>query len=137
MWSLATEVAFYFVLPLLMLSRSAAGGWHRAASVRRAGGAVGDQRVVAAGRFRRGFRADNGHVNEWLPAYLTGSRRHRAGAGASSFTSTAGLLTRACVRLAGGEPGRLLVIALGLLLVAGTSVAGPTTARARDARPRR
>jgi peptidoglycan/LPS O-acetylase OafA/YrhL len=66
----------------------------------------------------------SGHVNEWLPAFLIW---FAAGIGLALLQVTPehpGLLSRA-VRDLATSPGVCWTIALGLLLVAGTSVAGP------------
>jgi peptidoglycan/LPS O-acetylase OafA/YrhL len=129
MWSLATEVAFYCALPLLMLA--AIGRRRRLVPARVVVvlllmsltsllwlGTV-SQRVPGAGD-----RA----VNEWLPAFLGWFAVGIGLALAHELHSTAtapAWVSRAIERLA-AAPGTCWAIALGLLLVATTPVAGPT-----------
>jgi peptidoglycan/LPS O-acetylase OafA/YrhL len=129
MWSLATEVAFYCALPLLMLA--ALGRRRRLVPARVMAVlllmcltsllwlATVSQRVPGAGD-----RA----VNEWLPAFLGWFAVGIGLALAHELHSTAtapAWLSSAIERLA-ATPGTCWTIALGLLLVATTPVAGPT-----------
>ncbi len=127
MWSLAVEVHFYLVLPLLMLL---ATGRRRGLDVRRTVALLVAMTLVSvwwhldgAARVGTGRGIDSA---QWLPAYLDWFAvgiglalaqvllvRGRAGRGI-------GLL----VRLA-AQPGVCWAAAAGLLLVASTPVAGP------------
>ena len=123
-WSLTTEIAFYVLLPLLVLVATGRG--------RR----LGHGRMVA---FLLTLVAVNvvwllwlsaripshpPRVNEWLPAYLTW---FAAGIGLS-YVEIAGRGTRVHRWLSAlaASPGSCWLLALGLLLVATTPVAGPT-----------
>ena len=128
MWSLATELAFYAVLPLLMLI----GIGRRALSPRRM--SVLLVSMLAMSIIWLGFLssrvpgATDRAVNEWLPAFLswfavgiglallhrlhdTGEAPHR--------------LSHAIERVA-AAPGTCWAAALGIMLIAATPVAGPT-----------
>ena len=129
MWSLATEVAFYCALPLLMLA------------------AIGRRRRLVPARVvvlllmmtvtslvwlgtvsQRVPGASNRAVNEWLPAFLGWFAVGIGLALAYELHSTAtapAWVSRAIDRL-GATPGTCWAIALGLLLIATTPVAGPT-----------
>lgn len=129
-WSLATEIAFYVALPLLMLL--ALGRRPRRVLGLRVGLVLALMVVVnlvwlgdVSGRIDEAGR----HVNEWLPAYLTW---FAAGIGLAWVqvcgARATGLLRRVHDGLRGlaAMPGTCWVAAVGLLLVAGTPVAGPT-----------
>jgi peptidoglycan/LPS O-acetylase OafA/YrhL len=129
MWSLATEVAFYCALPLLMLA--ALGRRRRLVPARVVVvllmmcltsllwlGTV-SQRVPGA--------ADRA-VNEWLPAFLGW---FAIGIGLALVhqlhsTGTAPPWLASAIERLAATPGTCWTIALGLLLVATTPVAGPT-----------
>jgi peptidoglycan/LPS O-acetylase OafA/YrhL len=127
MWSLATEVMFYLVLPLLM--RFAIGS---RLSPRRFVLLLTVMVLVniawLAGLSSRVPRASELPVNEWLPAFLTWfavgmglSLAHElvvAGRAHTWLLRTVDVASRA--------PGTLWVIAGGLLLVSATPLAGPT-----------
>jgi peptidoglycan/LPS O-acetylase OafA/YrhL len=123
-WSLATEVAFYLVLPLLMLL---AVGRGRLRSRRVLVVLAGMVALNVAWLLDLSGRVpgNNPHVNEWLPAYLTW---FGVGIGLAMVQLTPeqpGRVRRAVRELA-ASPGSCWTVAFGLLLVAGTSVAGPT-----------
>lgn len=126
MWSLAAEVAFYALLPLLMLWAVS----RRGLSATRVGGLLGVMIacslvwhlwVIAA--LREGVA---GAPGIWLPAYLSwfaagialAYLHVRVEAGDRSR------LTRSVIGLA-SMPGVCWTIVLGLVLVASTSIAGP------------
>lgn len=122
-WSLATELAFYVVLPALMLA-AVAGSRLRPSRVGALLALMAVGNVVwllwLSGRVPVG----GGHVNEWLPAYLTW---FAAGIGLATLQvapERGGRLPR-LVRELAVSPGVCWTVALGLMLVAGTSVAGP------------
>jgi peptidoglycan/LPS O-acetylase OafA/YrhL len=122
-WSLATEVAFYVALPLIML---VAVGRHRL-STRRVGAVLLVLVAVNVWWLLGGsamMPVDNGHVNEWLPAYLTWFSSGIALALMQVTPEHPGRV-RKLVRELAASPGVCWSVALGLLLVAGTSVAGP------------
>jgi peptidoglycan/LPS O-acetylase OafA/YrhL len=123
-WSLATEVAFYLVLPLLMLAAVGRRGRLRLPRVAAVLGAMVVGNVVWLLWASAEVPVGSGHVNEWLPAYLTW---FAAGIGLATLQVTPehpGRLQR-WVRDLAASPGSCWVVALGLMLVAGTSVAGP------------
>ena len=127
MWSLATEVAVYLLLPLLMLFVLPRRGPARSARVALlAGGMVAASvlwATVGAERLPTDVMAE-----QWLPAYTSWFAvgivlahlqvRHSAGA-----TSRR---TDAAIRTLTSSPGALWALAAGLLLVAATPLAGPT-----------
>lgn len=123
-WSLATEVAFYIALPAIMWLAVGKRGHLRTQRVALAllGMALVNVFWLLA---EPAWVLDNSHVNEWLPAYLTW---FAAGIGLALVDVSLGrhARVRAVVDALAGTPGSCWVIALGLLLIAGTSVAGPT-----------
>ncbi len=128
MWSLAVEVSFYLVLPLLMLV------------------ILGRRRTVRSGRVLGVLVAmvaitcwwqlsaagalsphTDGSPLQWLPAYLSW---FAAGIGLAWVqvrleSGEAGRLTRGVAAVA-AMPGTCFVMVAGLMLVAATPVAGPT-----------
>ena len=123
-WSLATEVAFYLMLPVLM----AIAVGRRRLVPRRVGALLGVLAVVNVVWLLGGsarFPVENGHVNEWLPAYLTWFCVGIVLAMVQVVPEHDGRVPRVVRQLA-ASPGACWVIVLGLMLVAGTSVAGPT-----------
>lgn len=123
-WSLATELAFYAVLPLLMVL---AVGRGRLRALRVAG------LLALLAAINVGWLLDlsarvpvgSGHVNEWLPAFATW---FAAGIGLAMLQvapEQSGRWGRWARGLA-SSPGSCWTVALGLMLIAGTSVAGPT-----------
>lgn len=122
-WSLATEVAFYLALPLIMLV-AVGRSRLRPARVWAVLGVLAVGNVVWLLWASAEVPIGSGHVNEWLPAFLIW---FAAGIGLALLQVTPehpGRLSRAVRELA-ASPGVCWTIALGLLLVAGTSVAGP------------
>lgn len=123
-WSLATEVAFYLALPLLMLL-AVGRGRLRSGRVLVVLGVLAVVNVVwlldASGR----VPVDTSQVNEWLPAYLIWFGVGIALAMVQLTPEHPGRVRRAVRELA-ASPGSCWTVALGLLLVAGTSIAGPT-----------
>lgn len=123
-WSLATEIAFYLVLPLIMAVMLG----RRRPSAARVGAVLAAMAAVNAWWLldlsgRLGLAGVP--VNEWLPAYLSWF-----GAGillAYLETSIAGCTDRAqrALRRAAASPGSCWAIAAGLLLIASTPIAGP------------
>ena len=127
MWSLATEVAFYVVLPVLMLlvvprrrpARNAAVGALVVAMVALTLLWV----TVLAPRMPEGMM-----VAQWLPAYTSWFAvgialahlqvRHAAG--------VTGVRTERWLAVVTSSPGALWALAGGLLLVSATPLAGPT-----------
>lgn len=126
MWSLATEVAFYAVLPLLMLL--GVGRRLRGPRLLTLLGAMATVSVlwflVLSGQLPHPGRLP---VTEWLPGFLgwfgvgialaTAHVLHRDG-------RLPGRLSAALFALA-RQPGACCVLVLGLMLVASTGVAGP------------
>jgi peptidoglycan/LPS O-acetylase OafA/YrhL len=123
-WSLATEVAFYLVLPLLMFLAVGRDRLRLSRVLGVLGGLVIVNVIWLMGGSGR-IPVDTGHVNEWLPAYLTWFSIGIALATMQLTPEHPGRIRRA-VREMAASPGSCWVVALGLLLVAGTSVAGPT-----------
>ncbi|MFC6285665.1 acyltransferase family protein [Nocardioides sp. GCM10027113] len=122
-WSLATEVAFYVVLPLLMLA-VVAGRRLPAWRILTLLVAMVVLNVAWLLWLSAEVPVGGGHVNEWLPAFLTW---FGAGIGLATLQvapERGGRVPR-LVRELAVSPGVCWTIALGLLLVAGTSVAGP------------
>jgi peptidoglycan/LPS O-acetylase OafA/YrhL len=122
-WSLATEVAFYVVLPLVMLAAVGRGRLRpgRVAVVLLV--LVGVNVVWLLGGSAR-VPVDNGHVNEWLPAYLTWFSAGIALA-LVQVTPDRQSRVRRLLRDLAASPGVCWTLVVGLMLVAGTSVAGP------------
>ncbi|MET0523480.1 MAG: acyltransferase [Nocardioides sp.] len=134
MWSLATEVAFYVVLPLLMwLVLSRRRGWQRArphlVPVLVSMLVVNVGWIIAAGT----VLDDSGVlVAVWLPAYLTwfgvgivlaaAAVHLEAGDGAAGSDRVAQAL-----RQMGRSPGTCWVTALALFAIASTPIAGPAS----------
>ncbi len=129
MWSLAVEVAFYIVLPGLMLA--AIGKRHGLRPVRVVGVLV--ILVVLGCCWHLGLSAEVGAVTSgapmlWLPAFLTWFAVGIALALAhvvSQVRLTAGRAVR-LLSVLGSMPGAIWVIAGGLMLVVATPVGGPT-----------
>ncbi|WP_181641958.1 acyltransferase family protein, partial [Nocardioides massiliensis] len=128
MWSLATEVAFYAVLPLIMLvmvPRGRPAGVARTCLVLLAMVALSVLWAVGVEDLVPG--ASGRAVGQWLPAYLSW---FAVGIGLAvlEVRRGAGVLTpRVAQRLEAlaARPGACWVVVLGLLLVASTPVAGP------------
>lgn len=124
-WSLDTELAFYAVLPLIMLL--ALGRRGRFALGRVLGVLV---TLVAVNVVWLLVLADEvdpgtGQPREWLPAFLTW---FAAGIAVSVVELAPDRLPRTArvLRSLAASPGSCWAAALGLFLVAGTSLAGPT-----------
>ena len=127
MWSLATEVAFYVLLPLLMLLALPRREPAKPGRVALLAGAM-----VATSILWVTIGADSlprdAMVAQWLPAYTSwfavgivlAHLQVRQAAGVTSRR------TNATIRTLTSSPGALWVLALGLLLVAATPLAGPT-----------
>jgi peptidoglycan/LPS O-acetylase OafA/YrhL len=125
MWSLAVEVAFYVVLPLLMLL---ALGRRRVLRPTRVLLVLGTLCAVAVWWHLDGAgRIDQGRPLEWLPAYLVW---FAAGIllALVEVLHRRGLLSRSGHRLValGRQPGSCWALAAGLALVAATPLAGPS-----------
>lgn len=129
MWSLATEVAFYVMLPLLM---TVAVGRRRRLSVPRMLiflAACGVLSVLWLGELSgRLPRADDRAVNQWLPAFMLW---FALGIGLALLHDryTIGLLPSGLHRLVSrfaATPGAFWTAAAGLILIAATPLAGPT-----------
>lgn len=128
MWSLAVEACFYLVLPLLMLI--ALGRSHHLVPLRVLA-LVGAMMAVSLWWILQGSMVaggwSSGQPAQWLPAYLGWfgigiflalvDVLHRRGGFAR--------LTRAVAALA-QQPGACWAMALGLLLIASTPIAGPS-----------
>lgn len=126
MWSLAVEVAFYLLLPLLMLV--AVG---RRLRVGRLGAVLVVMVAVSCwwhldGAARLG-NATTGNQLQWLPAYLSWFALGIALAAVHEL-QVRGLHVRltAPVVALGRQPGACWALALGLLLVSATPLAGPS-----------
>jgi peptidoglycan/LPS O-acetylase OafA/YrhL len=125
-WSLNTEAAFYIVLPLLMVL--ALGRRGRTFSLRRIflvlAGMVAFNVAWLLGLADQ-VDLGTGQPREWLPAYLTwfaiGIWLSVVELSPESLPRTARAL-----RAMAASPGSCWAAALGIFLVAGTSVAGPT-----------
>ncbi len=134
MWSLATEVAFYLVLPLLML---VATGRQRVLSTRRVSlllmGMVATSFVWLTWLIEH--LPEDRAVAQWLPAYLSWFAvglglaflqvRHATGDLSARTTRT--------LQLMASSPGVCWALAGGLLLVASTPLGGPTVLTAAEA----
>ncbi|WP_169741815.1 acyltransferase family protein [Nocardioides aequoreus] len=130
MWSLAVEVTFYLVLPLLMVAVVGRPGRPRLGRVRLAGvlaamvvlGAV--WHVVAVPRLEG---VVGGQPAQWLPGYLSWFAVG-IGIAAASVRHDHGSTSRTVSTLVtlGRQPGACWVAALGLLLLTATPLAGPT-----------
>lgn len=126
MWSLAVEVTFYLVLPLLMLI-----GVGRRFSVARLAALLVTMVAIACwwhldGAARVG-PVTTGNTLQWLPAYLSW---FAVGIGLAAVhelgvRGRAPRLT-APVRALGRQPGACWTLAGGLLLLAATPLAGPS-----------
>lgn len=129
MWSLATEVAFYIVLPLLMLvmlGRSPRLTRWRTSVVLLAMFVISVTWLGALGAHVPG--AADRPVNEWLPAFLSWFAVGIGLAVLQLRVETVGLRGRAARvhRMMASSPGVCWLLALSLLLVASTNLAGPT-----------
>lgn len=128
MWSLATEVAFYVALPLLMLIGV---GRRRLSPVRLVLLLVAMAATSVAWLGWLAYDvpgADHRAVNEWLPAFLGW---FAVGIGMALLhrlyeSGTAPALATRLVDRVSSSPGSLWTAAGGLMLVAATPVAGPT-----------
>lgn len=126
MWSLAVEVSFYLVLPLLMLLALGRGGFRAG----RLGLVLGAMVAVTCwwhldGAARAGSLT--GNPLQWLPAYLAWFALG-IGLAAVHELHTRGRhprLTAPLVAL-GRQPGVCWALAAGLLLVSATPLAGPS-----------
>jgi peptidoglycan/LPS O-acetylase OafA/YrhL len=128
MWSLATEVAFYVVLPLLMLV-GVGRRQLRPARLLALLAAMVATSVLWLGKLAYEVPgAEHRAVNEWLPAFLGWfavgiglallHRLHESG--------TAPAVVSRVVDRISSSPGSCWTAAGGLMLVAATPVAGPT-----------
>ena len=131
MWSLATEVAFYLVLPLLMLVAIGRRRGHRLPVGRMLTVLVLMvlTSVVWLGHLSQQVPgADERAVNEWLLAFLCWFAVG-IGLALAHVLHSAGtaprMVSRTIDRLA-STPGTCWAMVLGLLLVAATPIAGPT-----------
>jgi peptidoglycan/LPS O-acetylase OafA/YrhL len=123
MWSLAVEVAFYIVLPLLMFVLV---GRHSLSPRRVVGGLLMLCAVSVGWHLAWAGHVGQGQPLEWLPAFLTWFAGgiflahvdvlHRRGRRTR--------MTDALVALA-RQPGSCWVVVAGLMLVAATPLAGP------------
>ncbi|MDN4163122.1 acyltransferase family protein [Nocardioides abyssi] len=126
MWSLAVEVCFYLLLPLLML---AATGRGRRLSTPRVVAVLAAMSAVTVWWHLHGADwADTwtgGATGQWLPGYLTW---FAAGIGLAlvHVLATRGGVTAARLLAPGRQAGACWALAGGLLLVAATPLAGPT-----------
>lgn len=125
-WSLATELSFYLVLPLLMWALIGRGGG--VSSRRVALGLVVMLAISLAWlQFSRDLPFTTVHANYWLPAYLGWF-----GAGIAlawlydAPLGRRGRRLRERLRALAQQPGACWAMALGLLLIASTPLAGPT-----------
>lgn len=128
MWSLAVEVSFYLVLPLLML---AAVGRQKLLDPRRVTAVVVLLAAVSAWWILAGVprvgAATHAQPGQWLPAYL-------GWFGIGIFLALVELLARrdrwtpvtSRVIALAHQPGACWAIVAGLLLVAATPIAGPS-----------
>lgn len=128
MWSLATEVAFYVVLPLLMLLGLGRRTFRPGRLLLLLVVMMGASIAWIAHLAYEVPGADHRAVNEWLPAFLGW---FAVGIGLALLHAVH--TSRACparvsrsVERAASSPGSLWTAAAGLLLVAATPVAGPT-----------
>lgn len=125
-WSLAVEVTFYLVLPLLMLA-----GVGRRFRVRRLAAVLFAMVAVTCwwhldGAARFG-RVTTGNPLQWLPSYLSWFAIGIALAAVHELRvrGLAARLTAPVVAL-GRQPGACWTLAAGLLLLAATPLAGPS-----------
>lgn len=127
MWSLAVEVAFYVLLPLLMLPVVRGRRLHAGAVYVLLGAFVVVSLWWHLDGIERTAAASAGNPAQWLPGYLTwfGVGILFALAHVSWQQGTRGWLTRPLVAAA-RQPGSCWAMALGLLLVAATPIAGPS-----------
>jgi peptidoglycan/LPS O-acetylase OafA/YrhL len=128
MWSLAVEVTFYLLLPLLMLAAVGHGRRLRAGRV----GAVLASLAVLAVAWQGGLadvvgRSVSGAPREWLPGYLLWFAIGIALA-LVHVQRSAGEQHRwhRTLVVLGGLPGSCWALAGGLLLLAATPLAGPS-----------
>jgi peptidoglycan/LPS O-acetylase OafA/YrhL len=129
MWSLAVEVAFYALLPLLMLVALGRRGPLRPVRVTALLGAMVALSVwwhldlaAAVGEHTAGSPA------QWLPAYLSWFAVGLGLALVHVLDQTRDRAPRVCRALdqLAGSPGVCWTAVLGLMLVASTPIAGPT-----------
>lgn len=130
MWSLATEVSFYLVLPAIMVL--ATGRARRRPTSRRVLGVVGAMVVLNVVwtltlQERVQESLDTGVPGNWLPSYLmwfgagialAWAHLHHQSGRTSAWTASLAALGRA--------PGVCWTLALGLLVVVATPLGGPT-----------
>nr|WP_232523754.1 acyltransferase [Nocardioides sp. MAH-18] len=134
MWSLATEVAFYVTLPVLMwlvLSRRTHGGHGRS----RLGVVLVAMLVVNIGWLAlapTALAGTSAMVSVWLPGYLTwfgvgllvaGAAAHLEAGGDAAESARISVL----LREVGRSPGACWVAALALFAIAATPLAGPSS----------
>lgn len=130
MWSLSVEVAFYLVLPLLMVLVVGRPGRPRLSRRRLVGVLAGMVLLGALWHVTVVPRLDGvvtGQPAQWLPGYLSWFAVGIAIA-AASVRYDAGSPSRTVSTLValGRQPGACWVAALGLLLLTATPLAGPT-----------
>lgn len=127
MWSLATEVAFYVVLPLLMLLLIPRRGPARPAGTAVLVVMMTVLSVLWVTALAEHLPTDT-LAGQWLPAYTSwfavgiglAHLQVRHAAGVSSMR------TRTILAFVSSSPGALWAVAGGLVLVAATPLAGPT-----------
>jgi peptidoglycan/LPS O-acetylase OafA/YrhL len=131
MWSLATEVSFYVVLPFLMLFATGRSG-PRPPSSRRVLGVVGGMVVINVLwtlEVQQRVQDDltTGVPGNWLPSYLMwfGAGIGLAWAHLLHQNGRTSAIVNSLVAL-GRAPGVCWTLALGLLVVAATPLGGPT-----------
>jgi peptidoglycan/LPS O-acetylase OafA/YrhL len=124
-WSLDTEVAFYAVLPLLMLLAVGRRGRFSLRRVLLVLAAMAAANVVWVLGLANRVNVSTGQPHEWLPSYLLW---FAIGIGLSVVELAPSALPRTARALStlASSPGSCWAAALGVFLVAGTSVAGPT-----------
>lgn len=127
MWSLAIEVAFYIVLPLLMLPVVRGRRLHAGAVYGLLAAIVVITLWWQLDGIERLAAVSPGNPAQWLPGYLLwfGVGILFAFAHVSWQLGTRAWLTRPLVAAA-RQPGSCWAMALGLLLVAATPIAGPS-----------
>lgn len=130
MWSLAVEVTFYLVLPLLMVLLVGRPGRPRLGRGRLVGVLVGMVVLGALWHSSVVPRLEGtvaGQPTQWLPGYLSWFAVG-IGIAAASVQHDHGSTSRTVSALValGRQPGACWVAALGLLLLTATPLAGPT-----------